>query len=196
MIPFTCACGKSFSVPDEFAGRTARCKACGNSVTVPRRDKLPVRLRRLLADAAQIADKFSYCPYASVIDVQGDPPEIYKVKYAIRSIEKLEKGDPVFRNEHIAEIQLTSDYPRQAPKCRLLTPIFHPNFDETTICVGDHWAAGERLSDLVVRIAEMLAFQAYNIRSPLNGQAAMWVDLHPNDLPTDRQNFHADAGES
>jgi len=113
----------------------------------------------------------------------------------VRSVEKVEKDIPVFRDEHMAEIQLTSEYPRMAPKCRLLTPIFHPNFDATTICVGDHWAAGEKLSDLIVRIAEMLAFQAYNIRSPLNGEAAMWADLHPEQFPTDQRNFHAEGNE-
>ena len=51
--------------------------------------------------------------------------------------------------------------------------------------VGDHWTAGERLVDLVVRIGEMLAYQAYNIRSPLDARAAMWADLNPDKLPTD-----------
>ncbi len=67
----------------------------------------------------------------------------------------------------------------------MLTPIFHPNIDAAVICVGDHWTAGERLVDLVVRIGEMIAFQAYNIKSPLNGEAAMWADLHAGELPID-----------
>ena len=53
----------------------------------------------------------------------------------------------------------------------MLTPIFHPNIDESAICVGDHWVAGERLIDLVVRIGQMIAYQEYNIKSPLNGEA-------------------------
>jgi hypothetical protein len=55
--------------------------------------------------------------------------------------------------------------------------------------VGDHWTAGERLVDLVVRIGEMIAFQAYNIQSPLNGDAAMWADLHREQFPTDARNL-------
>ena len=70
------------------------------------------------------------------------------------------------REHHLVEIRMTSEYPRSAPQCKMLTPIFHPNIDPTTICVGDHWAAGERLADLVIRIGEMLAYQAYNIKSP------------------------------
>ena len=72
----------------------------------------------------------------------------------------------------------------------MLTPVFHPNIDETTICVGDHWTAGARLVDLVIQIGEMLAYQAYNIKSPLNGEAAMWADLNPDKLPIDSQNLH------
>ena len=89
------------------------------------------------------------------------------------------------RTVHQVEIQLTSEYPRQSPKCRMLTPVFHPNIDPASICVGDHWTAGERLVDLVIRIGELLAYQAYNIRSPLDAHAAMWADLNADKLPTD-----------
>jgi ubiquitin-protein ligase len=73
----------------------------------------------------------------------------------------------------------------------MLTPIFHPNIDPAYICVGDHWVAGERLTDLVTRIGEMIAYQAYNIKSPLNGEAAMWADLNGAQLPVDKTNLHA-----
>ena len=115
----------------------------------------------------------------------GDPPESYRVHYTIESLEPGPDGKPVPRNQHDIEIHLTSDYPRLSPSCKMLTPIFHPNFDATTICVGDHWTAGERLVDLVIRIGEMIAYQAYNIQSPLDGTAAMWADLNRGLLPTD-----------
>src|SRR3954447_19897149 len=36
MITFTCAgCGRSFTVPDQYAGRRAKCKGCGATVEVP-----------------------------------------------------------------------------------------------------------------------------------------------------------------
>ena len=113
------------------------------------------------------------------------PPEVYQVEYFVRGLERGSDGKPVPREQHLVEIQLTSDYPRLSPKCRMLTPVFHPNIDPATICVGDHWTAGERLVDLVARIGEMIAFQAYNIKSPLDGEAAMWADLHGAELPTD-----------
>ena len=51
------------------------------------------------------------------------------------------------------------------------------------------WTAGERLVDLVVRIGEMIAFQAYNIQSPLDAEAAMWADLNRGLLPTDARDL-------
>ena len=77
----------------------------------------------------------------------------------------------------------------RASSGRMLTPIFHPNFDPVVICVGDHWTAGERLVDLIVRIGEMIAFQAYNIKSPLDGEAAMWLNQNSWSLPTDKRNL-------
>ena len=94
-------------------------------------------------------------------------------------------GAPILRSQHLVEVQLTRDYPRQSPKCKMLTPIFHPNIEPAVICVGDHWTAGERLVELVIRIGEMIAYQAYNIKSPLDGEAAMWADLNQKKLPID-----------
>jgi len=121
--------------------------------------------------------------------MEGQPPEVYQIDYAIKGLEAGRGGKPVERDHHRVEIQLTSDYPRLAPKCKMLTPVFHPNIDPAHICVGDHWTAGERLVDLVIRIGEMLAYQAYNIKSPLDGEAAMYADLHPERFPTDARSL-------
>jgi ubiquitin-protein ligase len=67
----------------------------------------------------------------------------------------------------------------------MLTPVFHPNIEPAVICIGDYWSAGEKLCDLMVRIGELITYQSYNIKSPLDGEAAMWADLHMNMLPID-----------
>ena len=145
-----------------------------------------MRLRRLTADAQQMRAAFATFPTIRIVGAEGDPPELYRLEYHVRGLERGRRPDkPVSRETHRVEIQLTSEYPRQAPKCRMLTPVFHPNIDPATICVGDHWAAGERLVDLAVRIGEMLAYQAYNIKSPLDAEAAMWADLNQDKLPVD-----------
>ena len=119
--------------------------------------------------------------------MEGSPPEKYRLEYHVRGLMRGPGGTPVVREEHLAEIQLTREYPRQSPKCKMLTPIFHPNIEPAAICVGDHWTAGERLLDLIVRIGELIAYQAYNIKSPLDGEAAMWADQNSRLLPVDNR---------
>jgi ubiquitin-protein ligase/DNA-directed RNA polymerase subunit RPC12/RpoP len=211
MIDFKCAkCARPFSVPEAYAGRKARCKTCGAELVVPPKaiipaappipnastasnrplePKLPMRTRRLMADAKQMTTAFVGFDAIKVRAMPGDPPDTYQIDYTIKSLERDKKGNPIPRAKHTAEIQLTLDYPRLSPKCKMLTPIFHPNIDPSTICVGDHWTAGERLVDLVIRIGEMLAYLAYNILSPIDGEAAMWADLSREKLPTDPRNL-------
>ena len=204
MINFSCQqCGKSYSLPDDKAGRKGKCKPCGATIVVPqpqrappidsipvaqpivpKKQKLPVRTRRLLADAEMMGKAFRNFPLIQIQQVSGRPPELYRIVYRIRGLQRGPEG-PVYREGHIVEIQLTREYPRQSPKCKMLTPVFHPNIEPAAICVGDHWTAGERLVDLVVRIGEMIGYQAYNIKSPLDGEAAMWVDQNMQHLPTD-----------
>lgn len=156
----------------------------GTEVPAPKR--IPMRVRRLTADAEQMQTALASSPHIRILSTEGSPPELYRIAYTVRSLDRGKKpNQPIPRETHEVEIQLTSEYPRICPKCRMLTPIFHPNIDPSTICVGDHWAAGERLIDLVIRIGEMLAYQAYNIKSPLDAEAAMWADLNQDKLPTD-----------
>jgi ubiquitin-protein ligase len=205
MIRFSCpSCGREFTLPSSAAGKKGTCKSCGASLVVPNAPpvaapaskpagaKLPMRTRRLMADAEQI--KRAFHDNAGVIRLRsttGQPPEVYQIEYAIRGLQRNKGEQPTERDNHLVELQFTSEYPRVSPKCRMLTPIFHPNIDSAgTICIGDHWTAGERLVDLVVRIGEMIAYQAYNIQSPLDGEAAMWADLNQPKLPIDTRNFH------
>jgi WD40 repeat protein/ubiquitin-protein ligase len=155
-----------------------------------------MRTRRLLADAEQMRRAFDGGTLIRLRATEGEPPELYRIEYHIRGLARGPDGQPVPQDTHLVEIQLTSEYPRVSPRCRVLTPIFHPNIDPSTICVGDHWAAGERLVDLVVRIGEMIAYQAYNIKSPLDGEAAMWADLNPQRLPLDGRDLRPSEGEA
>jgi ubiquitin-protein ligase/DNA-directed RNA polymerase subunit RPC12/RpoP len=151
--------------------------------------KLPMRTRRLLADAEQVRKSFSGFPLIQVKSISGDPPDSYVIEYFVRGLSRSQGGQPHCRDQHLVEIQLTREYPRQSPKCRMLTPIFHPNIEPAVICVGDHWAASERLVDLIIRIGELISFQTYNIKSPLDGEAAMWADQNRRLLPLDNRDL-------
>ena len=71
----------------------------------------------------------------------------------------------------------------------MLTPVFHPNFDDSMVCTGDFWAASERLDDLIVRLGRMIAYQEYNTKSPLNGLAAKWASQNVLLLPIDARSI-------
>jgi ubiquitin-protein ligase len=147
------------------------------------------RQRRLASDSRMMQECFTTFPLIHLERAQGNPPELYVVSYRIRGIERLQGDRVVFRDYHEVEIKLPGTYPRTPPTCRMLTPIFHPNIEPAIICIGDHWTASERLCDLVVRIGEMIAYQAHNIKSPLDGEAAMWTDLHGDMLPIDNRDL-------
>ncbi len=198
MIDFSCpGCGERFSVPDAAAGRNVRCKTCQRNMVVPvpagdasaQAAVAPMRMRRLKSDHDHMKRVFADWGLARIESTVGEPPESYVIELAVKGLEMNGDATPRVREVHRVEVQLNSEYPRVGPKCRMLTPIFHPNMDPATICVGDHWTAGERLADLIVRIGEMIAYQAYNIKSPLNAEAAMWADLHAGELPIDKRNL-------
>ncbi len=143
-----------------------------------------VRLRRLQADFEKLSDYVKRHPRLKIIQADGEPPERYQLEYRIRSLRQV-NDDLVEIKSHLVEIALPRNYPRTPPQCRMLSPVFHPNIAPHAICVGDHWSAGEPLASLVARIGEMLAFQSYNVKSPLNGEAARWVEQNLDRLPLD-----------
>jgi ubiquitin-protein ligase/ribosomal protein S27E len=143
-----------------------------------------IRLRRLAADHQKLSAYLEHHPRLALMTADGDPPERYVIEYRIRSLRQV--GDDLREvSRHEVEIVLPRDYPRMAPQCRMLTPVFHPNIAPHAICVGDHWSAGEPIWGLVARIGEMLAWQSYNVKSPLNGEAARWAEQHRDELPLD-----------
>lgn len=143
------------------------------------------RVRRLALDYEALLRRFADWPVIRLVAQHGHPPEHYRFSLHVKGLAVAPGGDIVERDEHLVEVNLSLGYPRRAPQCKILTPIFHPNFDHTTVCIGDFWAASEGLDDLLIRIGRMIAYQEYNVKSPLNGLAARWAAEHANLLPID-----------
>jgi len=150
-----------------------------------------VRLRRLQSDHQRLTDLINRHPRLQLLRVDGVPPEKYQVEFKIKSLRQKD-GELHEVSSHVCEIVLPRDYPRTPPLCRMLTPVFHPNIAPHAVCIGDHWSAGESLPALVTRIGEMLAYQSYNTKSPLNGEAAKWVDQNVARLPLDAVSMHVE----
>jgi ubiquitin-protein ligase len=147
------------------------------------------RIRRLLLDEQMLEARLRDWPLIQIMGKAGIPPELYRFTYNIRGLYVAPSGDILERDQHVLEVNLSLSYPRRAPQCRMLTPVFHPNFDESTVCTGDFWAASERLDDLIVRVGRMIAYQEYNTKSPLNGLAAKWAAQNSQLLPIDARSI-------
>jgi ubiquitin-protein ligase len=150
-----------------------------------------VRLRRLQADYEKLCDFIRRQPRLRLVRAEGQPPEAYQLEFQVTGLRQVDDQLLVVKS-HLAEIRLPRDYPRTPPQCRMLTPIFHPNIAPHAICIGDHWSAGEPLWSMIARIGEMIAYQSYNVKSPLNGEAARWAEQNLERLPLDRVNMRVD----
>jgi len=146
---------------------------------------LSPRIRRLKLDHELLFQRFSGWPLIRIVGTAGMPPELYRFQYLVRGLYVAPDGAILERNDHLLEVNLSLGYPRRAPQCRMLTPVFHPNFDDSSVCIGDFWAASEGLDDLIIRIGRMISYQEYNTKSPLNGLAAKWAAQNNHLLPVD-----------
>jgi ubiquitin-protein ligase len=158
----------------------------------PPQRALPPRMRRRFSDAELIRQRLDNFKLVKVKESRGNPgnpPDVYIIEYFVKGIEKVDGDNIMYRESHLAEFKLTSDYPRMSPKCRMLTPVFHPNIEPAVICIGDHWTAQESLLDLIIRVGEIITYQLYNVKSPLDGETAMWADLNKNIFPVDNRDL-------
>ncbi len=144
---------------------------------------MSARLRRIMADGEQIKKDFANHKYIKIVPVGEDPVEKYKVVYFVDGINRLADGKIEIINRHEVEITLHADYPRYKPICKISTPIYHPNFRDGQICIGDIWGAGESLTDIIVNIGDMIQYKSWNSTSPLSAEAANWAIENKNLFP-------------
>jgi ubiquitin-protein ligase len=152
---------------------------------------MQARLRRLQADHQQAQTHFAQHPFIRLLNAEGNPPDKYTFEISVEGLIPATGDNFTPAASHRAEIFLPLDYPRRPPFCRMITPVFHPNIDPQKICIGDHWSAGQTLTQMVVRIAEMICFQSYNLKSPLNAAAAAWAEQNLSKLPLQKVDLTA-----
>jgi len=135
------------------------------------------RTRRLCNDRIAIErlrSESSILRFTSV----GDPPQQFNIWFQGRSLYR-DGGEVKFLNSHRVEIKLGASYPRTVPEVRWTTKIFHPNISEIgMVCLGGfgtHWAPSVQIDELCVMIWDMARYHNYDIRSPYNREAALWV---------------------
>jgi len=136
---------------------------------------MTARMRRLASDWEQVKKDFAGHQNIVITPIGDEPPEKYHVTYFVNGIYLMPDGSIELLARHEVEITLHAEYPRYKPICRILTPIWHPNFRDGQICIGDIWGAGESLSDIIINIGDMIQYKSWNSYSPLSAEAAQWA---------------------
>ena len=140
------------------------------------------RFRRLIADQKAIAAAFAGHPYITATPIGPTPASQYQVAYRVPVLRKNAANDLQEIGLTIVSIAIPAGYPREKPYCTTQEPIFHPNFGNY-ICIADFWSPSNTLVDVVIEIGQMLQYQLYNTRSPLNALAARWISENSNRIP-------------
>lgn len=141
------------------------------------------RMRRLASDYEQVQKTFSGHPYITVVPVGTQPPEQYHVTYNLPGLYRAPDGTVQILSRHEVDITLHAEYPRYKPLCTITTPIWHPNFRDGQICIGDIWGAGESLCDIIINIGDMIQYKSWNAYSPLSAEAAKWAIENKDHFP-------------
>lgn len=123
-----------------------------------------------------------------LIDEEILPPMAYRITFEnLRSIVSIDKKQlPVFGEQHMMEIRLTSGYPLEPPVCYMISQIWHPNIQSSPgpfqgrICGNtEGFGAFFSLDDLVLRVQSMLAYETYHSEMvepyPEDEDVARWV---------------------
>ena len=147
------------------------------------------RDRRLTVDGRQVYAAFEAHPFIKVDAVGAQPAERYRVVYSVPGIWLDPATNTVNRSDqHLIEIFLPAEYPREKPYCTSPNPIFHPNFGNY-VCIADFWSPSQALVDVIVQIGDMLQYKTFNTASPLNALAARWAELNIDRLPVGNKNL-------
>lgn len=132
------------------------------------------RLRSDLAAMERLVEESSIVRFQAF----GRPATRYVIEFHGRSLVR-ERNKVAARDHHQVEVKLGSSYPRTMPELRWLTPIYHPNISEIgLVCLGGygtHWVPSLFLDELSNMLWDMARYHNYDIRSPYNRDAALWV---------------------
>ncbi|MFO0888874.1 MAG: ubiquitin-conjugating enzyme E2 [Isosphaeraceae bacterium] len=142
-------------------------------------------MRNDLAALERLASESSVFEFKA----SGNPPAQYSITFNGKGLCR-DRGKVRIAHVHHVEVKLGASYPRTMPEIRWLTPIYHPNISEIgMVCLGGygtHWVPSVQLDELCQMLWDMARYHNYDIRSPYNRDAALWVANQTSILfPTD-----------
>jgi len=150
---------------------------------------MSVRLRRLYAEYERLKVLFADHDRIRIVETAGDPPDRYVVEYRVKGLTETKEG--VQESDlHRVQITLGQNYPNEMASCMVVgKPVFHPNIDHLAVCTADVSSASRTVDQTIVFIGELITFQAYNLKSPRNGDAKKWTEANLHRLPLERVNL-------
>ena len=119
------------------------------------------RQRRLESDYQRMVTAFSGHGAIRVEPVGAAPPDRYRVIYSVPGLRLGADGIISRIDQHLVDIYLPADYPREKPYCTTANEVFHPNFG-SYVCIADFWSPGQSIVDVVVQIGDMLQYKLFN----------------------------------
>ncbi len=133
----------------------------------------------------EIKVRFSQHQQIQVTPIAGTPPEQYRITYHLQGLCKEDEGKVRECTDHIVIIALPFGFPHFPPSCKPENPVFHPDFDQAAICIGDFWENNQSLSELIIHIGRMICGEIYSTNNAFNEKAAIWYQENQNRLPLD-----------
>jgi hypothetical protein len=133
----------------------------------------------------EIKTSFAQHQQIQVTPIAGDPPEQYRVTYHLRGFCKEDGGEVQICSDHIIAITLPFGFPHFPPNCTPESSVFHPDFDQAAICIGEFWENTPSLAELIIHIGRMLCGEIYSSNNAFNEEAATWYKENQDKLPLD-----------
>jgi hypothetical protein len=82
-------------------------------------------------------------------------------------------------DQHEVMVELGAAYPRLMPQLAWQSPVFHPNISNNgVVCLGGygtHWVPSLTLDKLCSMLWDMIRYKNFDIESPYNRDAALWI---------------------
>jgi ubiquitin-protein ligase len=152
-----------------------------------------IATKQLEAIFKEINERFKKNRYVSIKPAAGDPPERYEVTYEIKGLHQNKNKEIQDATHHSISIAIPFGFPHFPPNCKPVSPIFHPDFDQAAICIGDFWNKESSIPDLIIHIGHMIAGEVFSTDNAFNEEAVIWYRQHRDRLPFEILDFSMES---
>ncbi len=140
---------------------------------------------QLKAIYQEIQSQFDQHQKIVVTPIAGSPPEQYRVRYRLQGLCKGSNGAIQPCTDHTISVTIPFGFPHFPPSCIPETPVFHPDFDQSAICIGDFWDKNPSLPALILHIGQMICGEVYSTDHAFNAEALAWYQENQQTFPLD-----------